>query len=59
MFENTDLCCRLFWPLHEHVSVQKTEDLQDLIKKEMAGILIILIGPFELVTLSSFDVVVA
>lgn len=59
LFENTDLCCRLFWPLHEQVSVQKTEDLQDLIKKEMAGILIILIGPFGLVTLSSFDVVVA
>lgn len=59
LFENTDLCCRLFWPLHEHVSVQKTEDLQDLIKKEMAGILIILIGPFGLVTFCSFDVVVA
>lgn len=34
LFENTDLCCRLFWPLHEHVSVQKTEDLQDLILKK-------------------------
>lgn len=28
-------------------------------KKEMAGILIILIGPFGLVTFCSFDVVVA
>lgn len=27
LVENTDLCCRLFWPLHEHVSIQETEDL--------------------------------